>query len=353
MMDKCDTFNDDVKRMELINKYYDHNFEKFRHIGGSTEAQFATTKNADSSVITRSNDLNSEDDDASTETASNSDMESLTNEIDAVLMKKSNENAGDSEEIFLTNVQVSQPQIHQRDLTDLNLSQHITDIVSNSKAPAITNIERVAIQASSDILFGNKTYINGPTTVIYMSKSDKKAGKVNEGFDISENEESSKNIPSKANKTSMTKNVIQSKKSAILASLTIAIIAIICFAIVLIIQHKSGNLYRASLKKSDGDRPETPSNSTAGDAVFNPNVLNMIPRSKWLAQPPNAELNKLDLPVNRVIIIHTATETCKTPAVCVFNVRHIQTFHMESYKFDDIGYNFVSKYWNSCESFDY
>lgn len=340
MMDKCDTFDDDVKRMEHINKYYENNIEKFRHIEGPTAAQVATTKNADSS-LTRSKDLNSEDDDASTETASNSDMESLTNEIDAVLMEKSNEHFRDSEEVVLTNVQVSQPQkiIHHGDLT--NLSQHLTDIASNSTFPSITSIEKVAIQASSDIQFGNKTIIHGPTTVIYMPKSDKAAGKFNKGFDISENEESNKNIPSKDVKTSMTKNI---KKSAIITSLTVAIIAIICLAIMLIVQHNNGNLFRASLKKSDGDRSETPSNSTAGDAVFNPNVLNMIPRSKWLAQPPNSELNKLDLPVNRVIIIHTATETCETPAVCVFNVRHIQTYHMESYKFDDIGYNFVSKY---------
>ncbi|KAJ6640718.1 Peptidoglycan-recognition protein LC, partial [Pseudolycoriella hygida] len=69
--------------------------------------------------------------------------------------------------------------------------------------------------------------------------------------------------------------------------------------------------------------------------------LRFISRSEWLAQPPNADLNDLELPSQRIIIAHTATENCTNQATCTFRVRYIQTFHMESQGWDDIGYNFL------------
>lgn len=42
-----------------------------------------------------------------------------------------------------------------------------------------------------------------------------------------------------------------------------------------------------------------------------------------------------------MIIAHTATENCTSQAECTFRVRLIQTFHIESKNFSDIGYNFL------------
>lgn len=42
-----------------------------------------------------------------------------------------------------------------------------------------------------------------------------------------------------------------------------------------------------------------------------------------------------------VIILHTATENCTDQASCVFHVRYIQTYHLDSYGWWDIGYNFL------------
>jgi hypothetical protein len=41
-------------------------------------------------------------------------------------------------------------------------------------------------------------------------------------------------------------------------------------------------------------------------------VLRTISRDEWLAQPAEAELAGLNLPVSRVIVTHTATEACDT-----------------------------------------
>lgn len=38
--------------------------------------------------------------------------------------------------------------------------------------------------------------------------------------------------------------------------------------------------------------------------------LRFVSRDEWLAQPPSAETNDLQLPAKRVIIAHTATENC-------------------------------------------
>lgn len=70
-------------------------------------------------------------------------------------------------------------------------------------------------------------------------------------------------------------------------------------------------------------------------------VLRLVTRNQWLAQPPNVNLSELHLPVDKIIIAHTASESCDTQAECTYRVRLIQTFHIESKKWDDIGYSFM------------
>lgn len=43
--------------------------------------------------------------------------------------------------------------------------------------------------------------------------------------------------------------------------------------------------------------------------------LRMVARDEWLAQPPNKELTDLNLPANRVIIAHSATENCTSQVI--------------------------------------
>lgn len=69
--------------------------------------------------------------------------------------------------------------------------------------------------------------------------------------------------------------------------------------------------------------------------------MKIVSRLEWLAQPPVKPANPLTLPVPYVIICHTATESCKDQASCTFHVRFVQTFHIDSRKWWDIGYNFL------------
>lgn len=75
--------------------------------------------------------------------------------------------------------------------------------------------------------------------------------------------------------------------------------------------------------------------------VNDTSILRFVTRDEWIAQPPNNPLTLLELPSTRVIIAHTATDGCNTQAQCTFRVRFIQTFHIESRNWDDIGYNFL------------
>lgn len=93
----------------------------------------------------------------------------------------------------------------------------------------------------------------------------------------------------------------------------------------------------------------------------------IISREEWMAQPPINHPEPLGLPISRVIIAHTSTENCSSQVFarwsffsdsirililfsnffvklqidCTYQVRQIQTFHMESRGFNDIAYNYL------------
>lgn len=61
--------------------------------------------------------------------------------------------------------------------------------------------------------------------------------------------------------------------------------------------------------KSDNHRDDQPRNANNGE-MFIPTqetTLRILSRSEWYAHPPSNELDKLDLPVEMIIIAHTAT----------------------------------------------
>ncbi|KAH8235039.1 hypothetical protein KR032_007980 [Drosophila birchii] len=69
--------------------------------------------------------------------------------------------------------------------------------------------------------------------------------------------------------------------------------------------------------------------------------LHILDRSEWQGEPPSEKYPHLQLPVSNVIIHHTATEGCDREEVCIYRMQIIQTFHMKSLGWPDIGYNFL------------
>ncbi|XP_013111332.1 peptidoglycan recognition protein isoform X2 [Stomoxys calcitrans] len=74
--------------------------------------------------------------------------------------------------------------------------------------------------------------------------------------------------------------------------------------------------------------------------VYRPACL-IIPRARWLAMEPLNDYNPIDVPVDLVIISHTATTSSTKQAENIGIIRDIQTFHIETRGWDDIGYNFL------------
>lgn len=66
---------------------------------------------------------------------------------------------------------------------------------------------------------------------------------------------------------------------------------------------------------------------------------NIITRSTWEARQTHCPA--MNLPAKYVIIIHTAGSTCNISMDCQIRVRDIQSYHMDTRNFCDIGYHFL------------
>ncbi|XP_026849457.1 peptidoglycan-recognition protein LC isoform X6 [Drosophila persimilis] len=88
------------------------------------------------------------------------------------------------------------------------------------------------------------------------------------------------------------------------------------------------NLFGKTLNKTDFD-------------VIDNGTLVMLKVAEWGGKPPKTTLDPLDLPVHRVIISHTAAEGCESREICSNRTQVVQSFHVDSWGWDHIGYNFL------------
>lgn len=198
------------------------------------------------------------------------------------------------------------------------------------------NIGSIAVQNSSDITFGNKTYIKGQVVIknIYHDrKANGVGGVVNEGYRETDGEAG---LPGKDKKDPSSSSSSQPAEPLTWRSSLKTIIrdkpllsAIILMALMLMVVTIATVVYVTT--------------SAADDFLPDAKPLRIVTRNEWLAQPPRGKLDDLVLPVHKVIIAHTATEECTTQSECVATTSRIQQFHMapDSKNFDDIGYNFL------------
>lgn len=187
------------------------------------------------------------------------------------------------------------------------------------------NIGSIAVQNSSDITFGNKTYIKGQV-VIKNIYHDKQNGSVNNGYHETDgelgNSKQSKGPSAKPNELSTWRSSLKViiRDKPMLSVIVLIAVMVIIIALIIVV-------YVA----------------TAADKDFFPDAkpLRIVTRNEWLAQPAKEVLTPLKLPVNRVIIAHTATEGCTTQTSCVYRIRFIQELHIGTFNYGDIGYNFL------------
>uniref|UniRef100_A0A2M4AH59 Putative peptidoglycan recognition protein long class n=1 Tax=Anopheles triannulatus TaxID=58253 RepID=A0A2M4AH59_9DIPT len=201
--------------------------------------------------------------------------------------------------------------------------QAINSVASARSPPTIGSI---ALQNSSDITFGNKTYIKGQVVIKNIYK-DRQNGYTNGAFendacemvaDNSTKKDPSTLSPSQPKSWQSSLKAIIKDKPLLSSFLIILLICFLCAVIAIICVLAA----------------------TEDDLFPDPKPLRLVTRTEWLAQPPREELTDLKLPVNNVIIAHTATEGCTTQQSCVARVQFIQNIHFNQ-GYGDIGYNFL------------
>ncbi|XP_041986749.1 peptidoglycan-recognition protein LE-like isoform X2 [Aricia agestis] len=237
--------------------------------------------------------------------------------------------SGDIGAIQITEVSDTESDTEQ-DKHDVSKTVSVPDLPNNliqkSEVPVFGS---VAITNSDNVQFGNNTYFNGPVTIKQVIN---KSGVDNPAYNKTE-----------AEVASLTKHTANTEKRIQILlwhKVTFSAICISVFggllAIILLVQ----NNHEDDIKILNS--PDYTPNVTASDPlIIAPDVLRIVSRTEWLAQPVEKELTKLTLPAPWVIIAHTATESCYTQSQCVLRVRLIQSFHIESRGWDDIAYNYL------------
>ncbi|XP_022121530.1 peptidoglycan-recognition protein LF isoform X3 [Pieris rapae] len=218
----------------------------------------------------------------------------------------------------------------EKPVTSKDLSIIPNSLLQSSTVPIFGNI---SVSDSDNVQFGNNTYFNGPVTIKQVIKNN---GVKNASYTVTDNEQDSAESPqskSGGEKSNKLQKFRWKKKHIIGLSFGILIIVLIVTLTVNTVLYKNSQTTQSSTKPD--------AYNSSGPDIISPDYLRIVPRVDWLAQPEEGALDLLKLPAPWVIITHTATATCNSQSECVLRVRSIQTFHIESRGWFDIGYNFL------------
>ncbi|XP_014484296.1 PREDICTED: peptidoglycan-recognition protein LC-like [Dinoponera quadriceps] len=215
------------------------------------------------------------------------------------------------------------------------------DVVLPNADPS--NFGDVCVKNSSNVHLGNKTFYKGPVTIkqfVYTNpisvQDASKLEAASPASDANVSDLSANKVDVGANRPILQNNTELDKVTQWLWTWRCA--ALFCIlALILVTAVVVSSLY-LTRRASAPVFPEIPDSSVKGVTV---DGVRFVQRNEWGAQPPSEQLGKLKHPVPYVIISHTATEFCTTQSECTMHVRFAQTFHIESRKWSDIGYNFL------------
>nr|CAD7606028.1 unnamed protein product [Timema genevievae] len=229
----------------------------------------------------------------------------------------------------------------------------------------------IAVNRSTDIHFGNKTYYNAPVTIKqYVNSNGGESGVYPGGAsgpqDVSHRTDGGMadlhtklhteiNLVSARryskdsckHKDPSSKGYLQillrGPRHCVLlsAALAVATAALLILVILLTVHKYDAQQVIAQTTSSPKDDEYESTFKYADTNTTLSGRLRILTRREWLAQPPLHPTDSLYHPVPYVIISHTATEPCVKQADCTFFVRTVQTFHIESFGWWDIGYNFL------------
>ncbi|XP_065364125.1 peptidoglycan recognition protein-like [Calliphora vicina] len=108
------------------------------------------------------------------------------------------------------------------------------------------------------------------------------------------------------------------------------------------------NVYKETNKNNDENinpsyksRESSQINKKSSNDYVSNSICRIIPRNCWFALEPLNEYDYIKEPIDIVIISHSATDSSISSTTNMEILRNIQTFHVDSQGWDDIGYNFL------------
>ncbi|XP_017101464.3 peptidoglycan-recognition protein LC isoform X3 [Drosophila bipectinata] len=201
---------------------------------------------------------------------------------------------------------------------------------------ATQGIGSIALTNSTDVTFGDKHFYEGPVTIqqFLIDNRDKwksgdgsGGGQDNPGFNGGTTANGSAtgsklDDPQTPPLCPFLPNTVGRK------AVTITVVFVLLTTVLGIVLATTTNLFGKTLNQTNFD-------------VIDNGTLVMVKVPEWGGKPAKNKLGVQKLPIHRVVISHTAAEGCESLEVCSARVKVVQSFHMDSWDWDHIGYNFL------------
>ncbi|EDX09819.1 GD14166 [Drosophila simulans] len=202
---------------------------------------------------------------------------------------------------------------------------------------ATQGIGSIALTNSTDVTFGDKHFYEGPVTIQQFLIDNRDKWKPGEGPAGGQDNPAYNGGPSTNGSAPGSKHEDPAQTPPICPFLpntvgrkavTVTVVFVTLTFLLGIVLATTTNLFGKTL------------NQTGLDVVDN-STLVILKVAEWGGRPAKKTLDAQQLPINRVVISHTAAEGCESREVCSARVNVVQSFHMDSWGWDHVGYNFL------------
>lgn len=203
------------------------------------------------------------------------------------------------------------------------------------RSDGLTPGSTVQIEHSSDVVIGPVTQFHGPVTIYQNVRAEAQqlpeiAQKKSKTEFKCSSEKSNLANSSSPKKHSLIKILEKSptKRLLLYSVLAFSTLILVVFGIVWSLK---------MFDKTDTNRTSDPTPKEREEIIVRNNAT--YTKGEWRGEPASGEMARLSLPVDYVVIAHTAGSFCETFADCSYIIRNIQHLHMQKHK--DIWYNFL------------
>ncbi|XP_034655372.1 peptidoglycan-recognition protein LC isoform X3 [Drosophila subobscura] len=210
---------------------------------------------------------------------------------------------------------------------------------SQTTANSAQGIGSIALTNSTDVTFGDKHFYEGPVTIQQFLIDNRDKWKPGEGGGADGQDNPAFNGRPQTNGAAAGSKLDDEGQQAPMLcpylpntisrkAISITVAFVLLTTLLGIILATTTNIFGKTLNKTDFD-------------VIDNGTFVMLKVAEWGGRPPKTILDALELPVHRVIISHTAAEGCESREICSNRTQVVQSFHMDSWGWDHIGYNFL------------